>query len=114
MTLTKYQNHQGRLPKYDLHPISIKMIDQGNPWVTKDQYSEKFHPNDRFIVALNRKRPFALLIHDPTHKFVRARLWSKNGNFEKQIKNFKNDLAQRMHTAFKARKDQNLLKNKYP
>ena len=84
MVLTRHQQHgHGRLPKYDIHPISIKMLEQGNPWITKDKFSEKFHPKERFIVALNRKRPFALLLHDPTHNTVKARLWSKNGNFEK-------------------------------
>jgi 23S rRNA (cytosine1962-C5)-methyltransferase len=109
MVLTRHQHHQSRLPKYDIHPISIKMLEQGNPWVTKDKFSEKFHPKERFIVALNRKRPFALLLHDPTHNTVKARLWSKGGNYEKQIKNFKNDLAQRIHSAFKSRKDQNIM-----
>jgi 23S rRNA (cytosine1962-C5)-methyltransferase len=110
MVLTRHQQHQhSRLPKYDIHPISIKMLEQGNPWITKDKFSEKFHPKERFIVALNRKRPFALLLHDPTHNTVKARLWSKNGNFEKQIKNFKNDLAQRMHASFKTRKDLKIL-----
>lgn len=113
MVLTRHQtHHHSRLPKYDIHPISIKMIEQGNPWVTKDKFSEKFHPKERFIVALNRKRPFALLLHDPTHTTIKARLWSKNGNFEKQIKNFKNDLAQRMHAAFKSRKDLKLMESR--
>jgi 23S rRNA (cytosine1962-C5)-methyltransferase len=103
--LTKHQNFRSRLPEYDVHPISIKMIEQGNPWITADKYTEKFHPHDRFIVALNRKRPFALLLHDPTHANVKARLWARNGNFDKVIKNFKNDFAQRMHAAFKLRKD---------
>ena len=109
--LTKHTAHASRLPRYDIHPVSIKMLEKGNPWVTLDSYSEKFHPKERFIVAMNRQRPFALLLHDPTHKFVRARLWAKSGsgNFEKNIKNFKNEFAQRVHAAFKSRKDTKLM-----
>ena len=81
---------------YDIHPVSIKLINQGNPWVTTDSYSEKFHHNDRFVIATHRQKPFALLIHDPTHKNVRARVWATKGNFQSLIKSFQKDLAQRI------------------
>ena len=87
-TLTRHSVNNSRLAKYDIHPVSIKMIQKGNPWVTLDKFSEKFHPKDRFVVALNRRRPFALLLHDPQHKTIRARLWSKDGNFEKTNQKF--------------------------
>lgn len=94
---------------YDVHPISIKLINRGHPWITKDKFSEKFHPNERFIVAANRSRPFALLLHDPNHKFVRARVWSTHGNFQKQMKSFKAELAKRIQQALLKRKQQNYL-----
>lgn len=94
---------QINVPQYDIHPISIKMINRGHPWITKDKFSEKFNPRDRFIVALNRKRPFGLFLHDPTHKFISARLWSKEGNFAKLVQNFKKDLANRVATSIKKR-----------
>jgi hypothetical protein len=81
-----FNNNPVRLSVYDIHPVSIKMLMQGNPWVTLDQYSERFQPKDKFVIALNRGDHFALLLHDPQHKSVRARLWSKTGNFENQIK----------------------------
>ncbi|MCT4641851.1 MAG: class I SAM-dependent methyltransferase [Bacteriovoracaceae bacterium] len=102
-------SHFNRPQLYEIHPISIKMIQKGNPWVTLDKYSEQFHPNEKFIVASNRRKPFALLLHDPRHSTVRARLWSKEGNFGKQIKNFKNDFIARVKEAFKQRKDQKIL-----
>ena len=102
-------NHFQKAATYDIHPISIKMLLQGNPWVTLDQYSEKFHPREKFVIALNRRKPFALLIHDPQHKSVRARLWSKEGNFEKQIKSFKQDFTKRLDEAFRLRKNIKLL-----
>ena len=97
---------------YEIHPTSIKMIQKGNPWVTLDKFSEQFHPNDKFIVASNKGRPFALLIHDPRHTTIRARLWSKEGNFGNQIKNFKNDFIKRLQEAFKQRKDQKILEKR--
>ncbi|MBT4793131.1 MAG: hypothetical protein HON90_16280 [Halobacteriovoraceae bacterium] len=99
-----YQQRQRTHSKtYELHPISIKQIQKGHPWVTIDQYSEKFHPKERFIIASNRHKPFALLIHDPNHKQVRARVWATHGNFQKQIKSFKNDLTARIKTAITKR-----------
>lgn len=100
---TNYRQHQQPLKTYDIHPTSIKLIQKGHPWITVDKFSEKFHPKERFIIASNRSRPFALLIHDPTHKNVRARVWAKDGNFQKQMKSFKNDLAMRMRKAIQKR-----------
>lgn len=96
---------QIKVPQYDIHPISIKMINRGHPWITKDKFSEKFHPRDRFIIALNKRRPCGLFLHDPTHKFVSARLWAKQGNFTKLAQSFKKDLAIRIKNALKKRFD---------
>lgn len=89
---------------YDIHPISVKYIRGGHPWVTRDQFSEKFNPKERFIIASAHKKPLALLIHDPTHKNVRARVWSRKGNFEKQIQSFEKDFVKRLEAAFEKRK----------
>lgn len=112
MTVRSVQSQYGRPQLYEIHPTSIKMIQKGNPWVTLDKFSEQFHPNDKFIVASNRRKPFALLLHDPRHTTVRARLWSKEGNFQKQIKNFKNDFIKRVQEAFKQRKDQKIIEKR--
>jgi 23S rRNA (cytosine1962-C5)-methyltransferase len=109
-------NYAGNIPSrvatYDIHPTSIKMIQQGNPWVTLDEYSEKFQPKERFIIALNQRKPFALLIHDPQHKTVRARLWAKNGNLEKQAKTFKADFTARVDAALRSRKTTGILEKR--
>lgn len=105
-------SNYGRPQLYEIHPTSIKMIQKGNPWVTLDKYSEQFNPHDKFIVASNNRKPFALLLHDPKHPTVRARLWSKEGNFGNQIKNFKNDFIKRAQEAFKQRKDQNIIETR--
>lgn len=97
------QRRQQQVKTYDIHPTSIKLITKGHPWVTLDSYSEKFHPKDRFIVASNRQRPFALLLHDPTHTTIKARVWATTGNFQKQMRSFKNDLINRIRSAVKRR-----------
>ncbi len=99
-----YHHQRQAIKTYDIHPISIKQIQKGHPWITLDKFSENFHPKEKFIVAANRKRPFALLLHDPAHKSVRARVWATDGNFQKQMKSFKNDLAKRIRTSIQKRK----------
>ncbi len=106
------ERYQPQIKSYEIHPISIKQIQKGHPWVTMDKFSEKFHPKERFIIASNRKKPFALLIHDPTHKDVRARVWATSGDFNRQTKNFKNDLGNRIQTAMKKRLDAGILKER--
>lgn len=107
-----YQQPRQKLKTYDIHPTSIKLIKSGHFWVTNDKFSEKFHPKEKFIVASERSKPFALLIHDPTHKSVRARVWAKSGNFSQMMKSFKNDLTNRMRKAVKKRKEKNLLEKR--
>lgn len=101
---SRQQNRQP-VKTYEIHPTSVKLITKGHPWVTLDQYSEKFHPKDKFIVAADKQKPFALLLHDPTHSSVKARVWSTGGNFQNQIKSFKNDLITRIRKAIKKRAD---------
>lgn len=107
-----HYNSNSRLKTYDIHPISIKQILKGHPWILADKFTEKFNPREKFIVAVNRRRPFALLLHDPTHPIVKARLWSKEGNFEKQIKSFKKDVMQRINDSIKHRRDLKVLNSR--
>lgn len=100
------------LPAYDVHPVSVKMLRKGHPWIIKDKFTEKFHPRDRFILARDKKRPFALMLHDPRHERVKARLWSSRGDFAGQVKNFKKDLSQRIQNAINKRRQKELLKER--
>ena len=101
-----------KLNSYDIHPITIKQVSKGHPWILADKFTEKFNPRDNFIVGLNNKRPFALFLHDPLHPQVKARLWSKEGNFEKQVRNFKTDLAARIHDSIQHRRDLKVLEQR--
>lgn len=100
------------LPLYDVHPITIKLLKKGHPWILKDKFTEKFQPRERFIVARERRRPISLLLHDPKHTQVKARVWASKGDFGKLIKNFRKDLNIRIDKALKKRKQQELLKER--
>ena len=63
-------------------------------------------------MASNRRKPFALLLHDPTHLNVKARVWSTGGNFQNQIKSFKNDLITRIRQAVKRRTESTYIKDR--
>lgn len=101
-----------QLPAYDVHPTSLRLMKKGHPWIIEDQYTEKFHPRDRFIVATERRRPCALFIHDPRHSSIKARIWAQKGDFSRLIKSFKNDLMVRMQKAINKRKQKELLKDR--
>lgn len=106
------KDYISKVNKYDIHPITIKQVNKGHPWILADRFTEKFNPRERFIVALNNKRPFALFLHDPRHPHVKARLWSKQGNFDKQVRSFKTDLATRIHEAILHRRDLKVLEQR--
>lgn len=65
------------LPRCPLHPISVKLLRQGHPWVTLDSFSRRFPREASFIKgADDRGLDVAILLHDPEHKQVRGRLWT--------------------------------------
>jgi 23S rRNA (cytosine1962-C5)-methyltransferase len=89
-----------RTPECGIHPISIKLIRQGHPWVTTDQFSKRFPKSSDFVVALDeKKRQLAFLLHDPFHKNVKARVWSKNYPFDKEAQHFTASLHARIDLA---------------
>jgi 23S rRNA (cytosine1962-C5)-methyltransferase len=71
-----------------IHPLSLKSIQQGHPWITKDEYSSKF-PKEKNILKVfepNSNKLLGTFIHDPKHPRVVARFWSSNpGSFDKQF-----------------------------
>lgn len=66
------------IPKVNLHPASCKYLKLGHPWITEDSYTKKFPQNAFFLIGVDEKsrQDVALLINDPLHKTVKARLWS--------------------------------------
>ncbi|MEK6623696.1 MAG: hypothetical protein AABY86_01925, partial [Bdellovibrionota bacterium] len=93
-----------------VHPASLKYLQKGHPWVTLDSFSKKFPP-DPFLITRDSKSSF-LLLHDPNHNKIRARLWSSQplrtgANFD----DFRLQLVQRLRDAISKRK---ILKTSHP
>ena len=87
-----------------LHPFSIKALKKGHPWVTKDEYSNKFSKDTHFIIGTDhRQNDVALLINDPTHPQIKARLWSTKTPLPEEYYNFKHELDNRILLSIKKR-----------
>ncbi|MBY0517609.1 MAG: class I SAM-dependent methyltransferase [Bacteriovoracaceae bacterium] len=86
------------LPRCQLHPISIKLMRQGHPWVTLDAFSRRFPKEAKFVVGQDdRRMDIGVLLHDPNHKVVRGRLWSLTRPWDEKM--FWNEVEQRLATA---------------
>ena len=98
-------------PRVNLHPASCKYLKLGHPWITEDTYTKRFPKNDFFLVGVDEKnrQEIALLINDPDHKNVKARLWSLNSDDWKKPVDFKAELATRIENAFSRRVKANLI-----
>lgn len=91
--------------RVNLHPASCKYLKLGHPWITEDSYTSRFPKNEFFLIGIDEKnrQEIALLINDPDHKNVKARLWSLNAEDWKKPIDFKADLEVRIHSALEKR-----------
>jgi 23S rRNA (cytosine1962-C5)-methyltransferase len=102
-----------KIPECLIHPVSIKLLRQGHPWITSDNFSNRFPKQSEFIVAMDeRKRPVALLIHDPHHRNVKARVWSTKFPFDREAQHFTASIQGRLDLAFDKRFQQKELKDR--
>ena len=93
-----------KIPECLIHPVSIKLIRAGHPWVTADNFSNRFPRHSEFVIATDdRKRPMALLMHDPFHKNVKARVWSTKFPFDREAQHFTASIQARLDLAFEKR-----------
>lgn len=92
------------IPKVNLHPASCKYLKLGHPWITDDSYTKKFPKDAFFLIGVDEKnrQDVALLINDPLHKTVKARLWSLNK--DEWTLDFKTVLAERVKRAIDLRR----------
>ena len=92
------------IPKVNLHPASCKYLKLGHPWITDDSYTKKFPKDAFFLIGVDEKnrQDVALLINDPQHKTVKARLWSLDK--AEWTLDFKQVLAARIKTAIDLRR----------
>lgn len=102
-----------KLPECLIHPVSVKLIRSGHPWITSDNFSNRFPRHSEFIVATDdRKRPMALLMHDPFHKNIKARVWSTKFPFDREAQHFTASIQGRLDLAFEKRIQQKELKER--
>jgi 23S rRNA (cytosine1962-C5)-methyltransferase len=93
-----------KIPECLVHPVSIKLIRTGHPWITSDNFSNRFPRHSEFIVATDdRKRAMALLMHDPYHKNIKARVWSTKFPFDREAQHFTAGVQARLDLAFEKR-----------
>ncbi len=102
-----------KIPECLIHPVSLKLIRNGHPWVTADNFSNKFPKSSEFIIATDdRRRGVALLLHDPYHKNIKARLWSTKAPFEREAQHFTASIQARLDQAIEKRILQKELKER--
>lgn len=102
-----------KIPECLIHPVSIKLLRQGHPWITADNFSNRFPRQSEFVIATDeRKRPMALLMHDPYHKNVKARVWSTKFPFDREAQHFTASIQGRLDLAFEKRIQQKELKER--
>lgn len=91
--------------RVNLHPASCKYLKLGHPWITEDTYTKRFPQKDFFLIGIDEKnrQEIALLINDPEHKNVKARLWSLNSEDWKNEIDFKSDLERRIGNSLERR-----------
>jgi 23S rRNA (cytosine1962-C5)-methyltransferase len=76
------------MAKLQIHPISLKLIKTGHPWITKDKFSSKFPVKEQFLSIYDphTNKLLGEFIHDPKHPKIVARFWShEQANFEKTL-----------------------------
>lgn len=100
-------------PTVTLHPLTIKALKRGHPWVTLDKFSKNF-PRDKIFLIGQDKRDgeYVLLLNDPHHKNIKARVWSLKGPFHSEIENFNKHLNSRVYNALLMRHRKEILKER--
>ncbi|EQC50324.1 hypothetical protein M899_2539 [Bacteriovorax sp. BSW11_IV] len=91
-------------PRVQLHTMTIQYMKKGHPWVTADSFTARFPEDRTFLIGTNGKdTENSLLLHDPNHKQVKARVWTTKPPFVEAVKHFPDDLKNRIREAFSRR-----------
>jgi 23S rRNA (cytosine1962-C5)-methyltransferase len=89
--------------------MTLKHMKKGHPWVTLDSFSKKFPKGRTFLIGTTGGgHESCVLINDPDHKDVKARVWSTHGEHIETIKSFPQDLYQRLKSSFQKRANLNI------
>lgn len=87
--------------KVKIHPASLKHIKKGHPWVTADTFTKKFPKGEEFL-QVEEGDTKLLLLHDPQHPNVKARVWAFGDGRDHRF-NFPREFKERMSAAFNRR-----------
>lgn len=91
------------LPRFKLHPTSVREIKMGHFWVTEDSFTEQFKKSGPLFIGMDKgNKVVGIFLNDPSHKKVKARFWKKGENYTP--KQFFEDIEQRLKDAFLKRK----------
>ena len=94
---------------FKLHPHSVKYINSGHPWVTKDKFTAEFPDKTCLIGAgADKKKPHWILINDPAHPQVKARVWGPYSNSKIKETTFWNHFEERLEKSIKLREVQKI------
>jgi 23S rRNA (cytosine1962-C5)-methyltransferase len=98
-----------------MHPHTIKYLQKGHPWVTKDSFSSVF-PKEALMLRPKQQNNDGhyVLMHDPAHQQIKARLWKyAPGQWMGYTKGaFKHDLSQRLVLALNKRIESGVIKDR--
>lgn len=88
------------IPHCKLHPITVRLMQKGHPWVIEDQFTKRFPNNAPLIQGIDQKgKSVGILLNDPTHKKIKARYWSnelsKNTLKQELIERLKESILRR-------------------
>ena len=102
-------NRSNKTESFELHPHSIKYINAGHPWVTKDKFTEAF-PEKTLLIGAGKdaKSPHWILINDPDHPQIKARVWGPYSNSKIKDSTFWDYFEQRLEKSIEFREVQKL------
>ncbi len=83
-------------------------MQKGHPWVTADGYTARYPKDAPWLMGKDAGgRDFGLLLHDPEHPHVKARLWALEKDLPQDTQDikiwFRNELAARLQASFRRR-----------
>lgn len=93
-----------QIKRVPLHPISVREIRKGHPWITKDQYSVRFPKDQLFLIGCDQARKeVCLFMHDPEHPRIKGRVWTQQSLKNLELKDFSALIWKRISKAIQRR-----------
>ena len=94
---------------FEIHSQTVKHLRLGHPWITKDEYTNKFPDKPGLIATSSKDRKSSwIFIGDPNHKSIKARFWGDYSNAEFKMNNFWNEFEGRLLESINFRKELSL------